>query len=60
MSAAVLVTEDVVDDSAWIAEHVTVLVTTSPARSDPELDLLRACLSSLALGGLSKVQNRTL
>jgi hypothetical protein len=39
-------------DAVWLARHVTVVVTTSPARSDPELDLLRATLTSLQHGGL--------
>ena len=34
-------------------DAVTVIVTTSPARSDPELDLLRTTFASLRLAGLA-------
>jgi hypothetical protein len=40
--------------AALLAENVTVIVTTSPARSDPELDLLRTTFASLELGGLGQ------
>jgi hypothetical protein len=40
----------------WLPCNMTVIITTSPARSDPDVDLLRATLASLdvAGGGLAK------
>ena len=37
-----------------VRASVTVLVTTSPTRSDPELELLRRTFDSLALAGLGR------
>ena len=38
--------------AASIEEAVTVVMTTSPSRSDPDLSMLRATFASLALAGL--------
>ena len=35
-----------------LAQSVTVLVTTSPMRADPELEILRTVFESLALAGV--------
>jgi len=41
-------------DVGWLAQHVTIVVTTSPSRSDPELDLVHTTIASLELAGLSR------
>lgn len=38
---------------SWLESVTTVIVTTSPARSDPDLDMLRAVYKSLAHAGLA-------
>ena len=40
------------DDSAWLSSVVTIIVTTSPIPSDPDLDLLRAVYKSFEAVGL--------
>lgn len=45
---------DVKEATSTLADHVTVVVSTSPVKSDPDLELLHATFASFQLAGMSE------